>query len=163
MLIDLVHEDALDHRGDAVGQRGRDASDVRDLVAGGVLETFPSLNFIVAHFGGGIASLKERLVNRVHRFDRPLTRPFQELFDRLYFDMAGFEGGEVALDAALCGISPERLIFATDYPQDFTGVSTASAGHQPTVPEYVSAIRKRLAAPMAEKVLGGNAARLLKI
>jgi len=133
------------------------------LIAGGVLETFPSLKFIIAHFGGGIAAIKERLLKRAHRFDRPLKRPFAELFDSLYFDMAGFEGGDLALDAALRGISPDRLVFATDYPQDFTGVSTSSGTRQPTVAEYVGAIRKKLPPAAAAKVLGGTAAELLKL
>ena len=133
------------------------------LIAGGVLEKFPSSKFVIAHFGGGIAAIKERLLKRQHRFDRKLTRPFEELFDMLYFDMAGFEGGELALDAAIAGISSDRLVFATDYPQDFTGVSTASGARGPTVPEYVAAIRKRLPAAAAEKVLGGTAAALLKL
>ena len=38
--------------------------------------------------------------------------------------MAGVEGGEAALHCALQGIHPERLVFASDYPQDFTGVNT---------------------------------------
>jgi predicted TIM-barrel fold metal-dependent hydrolase len=133
------------------------------LIAGGVLETFPSLNFVIAHFGGGIAAIKERLLKRAHRFDRPLKRPFAELFDSLYFDMAGFEGGELALDAAIRGVSPERLVFATDYPQDFTGVSTSLGTDAPTVPAYIEAIRKRLPASAAAKVLGGTAAELLKL
>jgi predicted TIM-barrel fold metal-dependent hydrolase len=133
------------------------------LIAGGVLETFPSLKFVIAHFGGGIAALKERLLKRAHRFDRPLKRPFAELFDTLYFDMAGFEGGDLALDAAIRGISPDRLVFATDYPQDFTGVSTLPGTHPPAVPEYIDAIRKRLPPPAAANVLGGTAAKLLKL
>jgi predicted TIM-barrel fold metal-dependent hydrolase len=133
------------------------------LIAGGVLETFPSLKFVIAHFGGGIAAIKERLLKRAHRFDRPLKKPFPELFDSLYFDMAGFEGGELALDAALAGISPERLVFATDYPQDFTGVSTLPGVRTPTVPEYIGTVRKKLPPAVAEKVLGGTASELLKL
>jgi len=133
------------------------------LIASGVLERFPGLKFVVAHFGGGIAAIKERLIKRAHRFDRRLTRPFTDLFDRLYFDMAGFEGGELALSAALAGISAERLVFATDYPQDFTAISTSSADRAPTVPEYIEAIRRRLPPETADKVLGGTAAQLLKL
>lgn len=133
------------------------------LIAGGVLEAFPTLNFVIAHFGGGIAAIKERVIKRAHRFDRQLTKPFPELFDRLYFDMAGFEGGELALGAALAGISAERLVFATDYPQDFTGVSTSSGDRGPAVSDYIRAIRNRLPATLAEKVLGKTAATLLKL
>jgi predicted TIM-barrel fold metal-dependent hydrolase len=133
------------------------------LIAGGVLETFPSLQFVMAHFGGGIAAIKERLVKKAHRFDRRLQRPFEELFNLLYFDMAGFEGGELALNAALAGISPDRLVFATDYPQDFTGVSTSSGLRAPAVSDYIADIRARVPAAVADKILGGTAARLLRL
>jgi predicted TIM-barrel fold metal-dependent hydrolase len=133
------------------------------LIAGGVLERFQPLNFVIGHFGGGVAALKERLLKRAHRFDRQLSQPFTELFDRLYFDMAGFEGGNLALDSALAGISPDRLVFATDYPQDFTGVSTTSGGKPPTVPDYIDTIRRKLPPVAAEKVLGGTAIRLMKL
>jgi hypothetical protein len=35
----------------------------------------------------------------------------------LYFDLAGFEGCLPALNCALQGIRPERLVFASDYPR----------------------------------------------
>ena len=77
--------------------------------------------------------------------------------------MAGFEGGELALNSALAAISPNRLVFATDYPQDFTGVSTASQGGTPTIGSYIQAIRDRVSPPQAENIFGGTAARLLGI
>jgi len=86
------------------------------LIAGGVLEAFPDLRVVIAHFGGGIAAIKERLQAKAGRFGT-LRRPFDEYFDRLYFDMAGFEGGPIALACAMEGIKADRLVFATDYPQ----------------------------------------------
>ncbi|MBI3939278.1 MAG: amidohydrolase family protein [Acidobacteria bacterium] len=131
------------------------------LIAGGVLETFPSLKFVIGHFGGGISAIKDRLVKKAYRFDRPLKRPFSEYFDMLYFDMAGFEGGDLALHCALRGIQPERLVFATDYPQDFTGATTSSGPEAMTMPGYIASIRQQAAPADAAKMLGGNAARLL--
>ena len=90
---------------------------VTRLIAGGVIERYPDLQFVFAHFGGGLAGYKERIARSSYRFKLP--KPFEEYFDRLYFDMAGFEGSPIALRCALEGIRPERMVFATDYPQNF--------------------------------------------
>src|SRR5574341_2062343 len=90
------------------------------IIAGGILDRFPNLKFVIGHFGGGVSAVKDRLVAKGYRFGT-LKRSFGEYFDMLYFDMAGFEGGLTALNCGLLGIRPERLVFATDYPQDFTG------------------------------------------
>jgi predicted TIM-barrel fold metal-dependent hydrolase len=132
------------------------------LIAGGVLEAFPGLKVVIAHFGGGIAAVKERLQAKAGRFGT-LRRPFDEYFDRLYFDMAGFEGGPNALACALTGIRPERLVFATDYPQDFTGATTQTGKGVADILGYIGLIRG-LALPDAARaaMLGGTAAALLR-
>jgi predicted TIM-barrel fold metal-dependent hydrolase len=78
--------------------------------------------------------------------------------------MAGFEGGLAALQCALQGIKPERLIFASDYPQDFTGVNTDTGKGMTELRNYVDAIRKLpIEADNLERMLGGTAAKLLKL
>jgi len=131
------------------------------LIAGGVLDAFPSLNFVIAHFGGGIAAVKERLAAKAGRFGT-LSRPFDAYFDRLYFDAAGFEGGPNALTCALTGVRPERIVFATDYPQDFTGATTQTGKSVKDIREYINLI-EALELPKATKagILGGTAAGLL--
>jgi aminocarboxymuconate-semialdehyde decarboxylase len=59
----------------------------------------------------------------------------------VYFDMAGFEGGTTALNCALAGIRPERLVFASDYPQDFTGVNTDTGKGMTELRKYIEAVR----------------------
>lgn len=131
------------------------------IVAGGVLKRFPDLKFVIGHFGGGIAGVKDRLVAKAYRFGT-LNEPFERYFDMLYFDMAGFEGGTIALACALEAIRPERLVFATDYPQDFTGVSTDTGKGMSALQDYIKAIRDLdLTAAQKEAVLGGTAAGLL--
>lgn len=133
------------------------------IVAGGVLERFPSLKFVIGHFGGGIAGVKDRLVAKAYRFGT-LDKPFEHYFDMLYFDTAGFEGGETALGCALLGIKPERLVFATDYPQDFTGVSTDTGRGMSALREYIDAIRRLdLEQQVKENILGGTATKLLRL
>ena len=156
---------AMDH--DLVRIIGRELDlslAVARLIAGGVLDTFPALKLVVAHFGGGIAAIKERLLNKAYRFGTGLSRSFSDYFDQLYFDMAGFEGGPAALECALTGIQPERLIFATDYPQDFTGVVTNSGKGPAQIRDYVRSVRELpLSAAAIEAMLGGTAALLLKL
>jgi predicted TIM-barrel fold metal-dependent hydrolase len=133
------------------------------IIAGGILDRFPELKLVVAHFGGGIAAVKERLLAKGYRFGT-LKRSFADYFDMLYFDLAGFEGGLGSLHCALQGIRPERLVFASEYPQDFTGVNTDTGKGMRELHGYIDAIRE-LNLPEATKgaILGGTAARLLKL
>ena len=133
------------------------------IIAGGILDRFPTLKFVIGHFGGGIVAVKDRLVAKGYRFGT-LKRPFEEYFDMLYFDMAGFEGGLTALHCALTGIRPERLVFATDYPQDFTGVNTDLGKGMEAIREYIDAIRGLdLQEELKESILGKTGAGLLKL
>ena len=135
---------------------------VTRLIAGGIVERYPDLQFIFAHFGGGLAGYKERISRSSYRFKLP--RSFDEYFDRLYFDMAGFEGSPIALRCALEGIKPERLVFATDYPQNFNNSDPKQGKSVDGVTEYIDEIRRL---PLDEEIkagmLGGTAASLLKL
>ncbi|HEU4342854.1 MAG TPA: amidohydrolase family protein [Candidatus Binatia bacterium] len=133
------------------------------LITGGVLDRFPGLKLVIAHFGGGIAAVKDRLSAKGYRFGT-LKRPFAEYFDMLYFDLAGFEGGIAALKCALLGIRPERLIFASDYPQDFTGVNTDTGKGMRALRDYIEAVRSLdFEEEVIAGILGRTAARLLKL
>ena len=135
---------------------------VTRLIAGGVLERHPELQFIFAHFGGGLAGYKERIVRSSYRFKLP--KAFAEYFDLLYFDMAGFEGSPIALRCAVEGIRPERMIFATDYPQNFNNDDPKIGKDADGIRDYIETIRALpLAAQVKDDMLGGTAARLLKI
>jgi predicted TIM-barrel fold metal-dependent hydrolase len=78
--------------------------------------------------------------------------------------MAGFEGSPVALRCALEGIRPERLVFATDYPQNFNSSDPKQGRNVDGVREYIDEVR---ALPLSEQIkedmLGGTAASLLKL
>ena len=131
------------------------------IIAGGILERFPNLKFVIGHFGGGIASVKDRLVAKAYRFGT-LKRPFDDYFNMIYFDLSGFEGGLTALHCALLGIKPEQLVFATDYPQDFTGVSTDTGRGMTALREYIAAVKNLdLDEKVKNGILGKTAAQLL--
>lgn len=135
---------------------------VSRLIAAGVLDRFPELKMVIAHFGGGIAAIKERIAAKAYRFGTSLKRSFGEYFDLLYFDMSGFEGGPNALRCALTGIKPERMVFATDYPQDFTGATTDTKKGARDIRKYIEEIRALpLPKETTARMLGGTAAELL--
>ena len=135
---------------------------VTRMIAGGVVERFPDLKLVFAHFGGGLAGYKERISRSSYRFKLP--KSFDDYFDRLYFDMAGFEGSPIALRCALEVIKPERMVFATDYPQNFNNRDPKEGKSIDGVREYVELIRGLpLASQVKEEMLGGTATRLLNL
>lgn len=132
------------------------------MIAAGVVERFADLKLVFAHFGGGLAGYKERISRSSYRFKLP--KSFDDYFDRLYFDMAGFEGSPIALRCALEVIKPERMVFATDYPQNFNNRDPKEGKNIDGVSEYIEEIRRLpLASSVKEDMLGGTAAKLLKI
>ncbi|MGE5219252.1 MAG: amidohydrolase family protein [Chloroflexota bacterium] len=135
---------------------------VTRLIAGGVLDRYPDLQLVFAHFGGGMAGYKERISRSSHRFKLP--RSFDDYFNLLYFDMAGFEGSPIALRCALEGIRAERMVFATDYPQNFNSSDPKQGKSIDGVGDYINEIRRLALDEQTKKnMLGGTAAKLLKI
>jgi predicted TIM-barrel fold metal-dependent hydrolase len=135
---------------------------VTRLIAGKVLERYPELSFVISHFGGGLAGYKERIARSAYRFKLP--KSFGDYFDRLYFDMAGFEGSPIALRCAMEGIRPERMVFATDYPQNFNNNDPKVGKNVDGIREYIAEIQSlSLGAKTKNDMLGGTAARLLKL
>jgi predicted TIM-barrel fold metal-dependent hydrolase len=135
---------------------------VTRLIAGGVLERYPDLQIVVAHFGGGMAGYKERISRSSYRFR--LSKSFGDYFDRLYFDMAGFEGSPIALRCAMEGIRPERMVFATDYPQNFNNDDAKFGKNVGGIRDYIVAIQSlELDSKVKNDMLGGAAVKLLKL
>jgi predicted TIM-barrel fold metal-dependent hydrolase len=138
------------------------------VCVGGVLEEFPDLKFIIAHFGGGFSSVKERVDRHIKvdgaRFwegkpliSAPYLENYNKHFNKLYFNLAGREIGIQTLQCALTNISPKRLLFATDYPPNFINDGEGMGN-------YVKSIRKlNLDKKMTEAILSDNAIRLFHI
>jgi aminocarboxymuconate-semialdehyde decarboxylase len=110
----------------------------------------------------GLQAVQDRLLAKGYRFGT-LKRPFGYYFDMLYFDLAGFEGV-----SQLCIVpskaSPERLVFASDYPQDFTGVNTDTGKGIQELRNYIDTIRKLpLNDGATDAILGRTSAGLLKL
>ncbi len=141
----------------------------------GVLPRFPNLKFLLSHFGGGIQSLKWRIIIshqpktwdlpqdlRGHALmrrelkERGLWDDFHREFDKLYFDSAGYGGAPEMMRAAVDGIRRDRLTFGTDYPFEFRAPEETR--------EYIECVRS-LNIPDEDKrnILGRNVLSLFKI
>ncbi len=140
---------------------------VLKVCLGGVLEDFPGLVMIMNHFGGGVSAVLERLdaymgyvgpgCPSLYQGEPLISRPWREYFDKLYFNMAGREIGMAAVQSALTNISPQKLMFGSDWPFNYDRNPAGAA-------QYIEEIRKlALPAEDIEDMLGGNAARLLGI
>ena len=124
------------------------------MIFGGVLERLPGLKLCFAHAGGYAPWIRGRWSHgQEHRPEPKLANglPVDEAFDRLYFDSLIFRAD--ALEFLLRSVGPERVLLGTDYPADM--------GRWDQVPiiqglTYLSQAEKDL-------VLGGNAARLLRL
>jgi len=135
------------------------------LILSGVLDDFPDLKLVVSHKGGGIAALKERIEYQMGSSDAAGTRPkgtrnrlpFDSHFNRIYFNLAGHHGGMASVRCALTTIRPSRLVFGTDYPQEFSD-------NPMRIKSYIENIKKlELDEESKELMLGENARRLLKM
>lgn len=134
----------------------------------GVLTRFPDLNFLIPHHGGGIPALKGRIMawfepegwdipdHLKHMAKTPrelkelgLDKAFNDIFDKLYFDTAGFGGWMPITEAATQTIRADRICFGTDYPFEIHETED--------VKSFIESIKK-LAIPEPDKrqILGEN-------
>jgi len=142
----------------------------------GVLPEFPDLNFLFAHYGGGVPSLLGRIMSwytppEISDIPKrevylPMTlREFEEfgykqyfdkLLDRVYFDMAGTGGWMSEVSHALSVIKPERLAFASDYPHEMSRTADYKA--------YLEGIMSLdIPENVKKKMLGENIKALFKV
>ena len=99
------------------------------LINGGILDRYPDLVIQIAHLGGGIASVLGRIRSYQDKIfwgtkdnekhgNLPVYDFDHYLRNRLVFDTAGFCGDVRSVETSLIELSPDRVVFATDYPQE---------------------------------------------
>ena len=122
------------------------------LVFSGAVERFPAITWVLAHLGGAIPYLAERLDRGYRAFPEcreNLSRPPSEYLKQFYYDTVNFDVG--ALELAIEFAGADHVMAGSDYP------------HQIGSPRLMLESIGKLAITDEERanVLGKNAGRLL--
>jgi aminocarboxymuconate-semialdehyde decarboxylase len=118
------------------------------MIYAGIFERYPNFPYIMAHTGGALLMILERLDNGYRLFPdcrAHINRLPSEYAKRLYYDTACFYGPALVMAHTIVGA--EHLLWGSDDP--YIG---ADSSHVETLP---------IATEDKRKILGGNAARLL--
>jgi aminocarboxymuconate-semialdehyde decarboxylase len=124
------------------------------LIFGGVLQRLPNLKICFAHAGGYAPWIRGRWRHGYSARRRPevvLKAPIYEYTERCYFDTVIFD--ELALEYLIRAVGCDHVLHGTDYPSDM------GTWDQVTVINLLPTISQT----DKEKILGGNAATLLKL
>ena len=124
------------------------------MVFSGVPERFPRIRWVLAHLGGAIPYLAERLDRGFDAFSEcraNIPRPPREYLKQFYFDTVNFDPAAVKLAIAFAGA--EHILAGSDYPHQIG-----------SIPKMLATIGK-LGLDLRDKaaILGGNAAALLRL
>ena len=133
------------------------------LINSGVFDRHPNLTVHMAHLGGGLAGVIARVrgyqdkdfwgVRDNARHGRKAAKDFDFYINHnMIFDSAGFCCAIGAVNAALAEIPAERIVFATDYPQEVC--------QREPVRDFVRDLKKL--GPKGEMILSGNVGKLIK-
>ena len=133
------------------------------LINSGVFDRHPNLTVHMSHLGGGLAGVLARIrgyqdkefwgVKDNARHGRKAAKDFDYYINHnMIFDSAGFCCAIGAVNAALAEIPAERIVFATDYPQEVR--------QREPVRDFVNELKKL--GPKGEAILSGNVSKLIK-
>jgi aminocarboxymuconate-semialdehyde decarboxylase len=122
------------------------------LVFAGVPQRFPTIRWVLAHLGGTIPYLAERLDRGYHAYREcraQITEPPSEYLRRFYYDTVNFDTRALRLALEFAG--PERLLAGSDYPHRIGSLESMR-----------SSLRALAASDEVERaILGANAETLL--
>ena len=120
------------------------------MIYAGIFERYPNFPYIMAHTGGALLTILERLDNGYRIFPdcrKFISRLPSEFAKHLYYDSCSFFGPALRMAHELVGA--DHILWGSDDP--YIGADTKHVEDLP------------ISAEDKAKILGGNAARLLNI
>ncbi len=124
------------------------------LVFAGVPEKFPKMNWVLGHLGGTIPYIAERLDRGYEAFKQcreNIKKPPSEYLRDFYYDSVNFDVKALQLAIDFAGVN--HILAGSDYPHQIGSLE-----------RMLSSINQlNLMPTQKELILGGNAARLLRL
>ena len=127
------------------------------LIFGGVIDHYPSLKIVTHHMGAMLPYFVRRIEStfNIHLRDK-LPRHISQYWSNIYGDTA-VDGTAAAYPCGYAFFGPNRLMYGSDYP---FGVEAGEA----YIRDNLAGVKAMdLPSQDMEKILGGNAKKLLKI
>jgi aminocarboxymuconate-semialdehyde decarboxylase len=124
------------------------------LVFSGVLERFPRIRWVLAHLGGAIPYLAERLDRGYEAFPECRARiqePPSRFLKRFYYDTVNFDPAALALAIRFAGA--DHILAGSDYPHRIGSIENMQ----------LSIAALDMSEGERQGILGGNARRLLGV
>ncbi|MFC1730151.1 amidohydrolase family protein [candidate division KSB1 bacterium] len=122
------------------------------LVFSGVVDQFPNITWALAHLGGAIPYLAERLDRGYHAFKEcraHISKPPSEYLKDFYYDTVNFDVNALQFAIDFAGV--DHLVAGSDYPHQIGSLR-----------DMVESIDKlNISSEDKDAIYGGNAARLL--
>ena len=127
------------------------------LILGGVIDRYPSLKIVTHHMGAMLPYFVKRIESTFNRHLRDkMPRHISQYWSNIYGDTA-VDGTVAAYPCGYAFFGPDRLMYGSDYP---FGVEAGEA----YIRENLAGVKAmNLPSQDMEKILGGNAKRLLKV
>ena len=124
------------------------------LVFSGIAGRFSKITWVLAHLGGAIPYLAERLDRGYHAFKecrKHIDRPPSECLKKFYYDTVNFDPSALRLAIEFAGA--DHLVAGSDYPHQI--------GSLGKMVDSISGLE--ISDEDKAGILGGNAARLLRL
>jgi aminocarboxymuconate-semialdehyde decarboxylase len=124
------------------------------LVFSGVLERLPKLKLVATHTGGVFPYLRGRIEAAYKAYPETkvnITKPPSEYFRRIWLDTVCYDSDVLTSSLAFWG--PDMMVMGSDYPHQIGDLENCVA----------RVAKLKIEDQQKEKILGGNAAKLLKL